>query len=379
MGEALTPHLTREQYIRGYIDALRLEEQNINYNYEANDQYGKTGETLGVALDASETVLGLPKATLLPATAVKFKDEIDNPFAALKGLNTEELAFANAAAEQLKPIMKDNFGSPMQAFLFRGFLKQELVNAKAERNVAPYIKSIVPQAPPDAGVPPANQDPLATPATQAANDQLNQAYSGGGQPAQTPEGNSQNKQQTGNNNNNVIKKTINNLKKGGKGRGIGGGGISTGKATYYPLGDHYINIDHLNDGIVNIKKHNLKSSKLPKKKVGGSVGKVLKSVLQGQSPSLHDMEKMDDDERGYINQLGKITGEGKLSMPLRDLTSEEKMEQEFEILKGQIIAGNDNEKLVKDFKLMLMRLMKNGRIPKKEGQDILLDLATLGY
>ncbi len=364
MSEALTPHLTREQYIRGYIDALRMEEQNINYNYEANDRYGKTGETLGVALDESQTVLGLPKATLLPATAVKFKDEIDNPFAALKGLNTEELAFANAAAEQLKPIMKDNFGTPMQAFLFRGFLQQELLNAKAERNVAPYIKSIVPQAPPDTvPTPEANTDPFAGLAEEAFNQARNEAYEG----LQTPEQGDQ-KKKTGRKG--IIQQV---------GKNVLGRGISTGKATYYPLGDHFINIDHLNDGIVNIKKHNLKSSKLPKKKVGGSVGKVLKSVLKGDSPSLHDMEKMDDDERGYINQLGKITGEGKLSMPLRDLTSEEKMEQEFEILKGQIIAGNDNEKLVKDFKLMLMRLMRNGRIPKKEGQDILLDLATLGY
>ncbi len=159
----------------------------------------------------------------------------------------------------------------------------------------------------------------------------------------------------------------------------GNGLYSTNRATYHPLGDHFINIDHLDNDIVNIKKHNLKSSKLPKKKVGGSVGKVLKSILNGDSPSLHDMEKMNDDERGYINQLGKVTGERKLSMPLRDLTAEEKMEQEFEILKGQIIAGNDNEKLVKDFKLMLMKLMSKGRIAKKDGQDLLLDLATLGY
>ncbi len=373
MSEALTPHLTREQYIRGYIDALRMEEQNINYNYEANDRYGKTGETLGVALDESQTVLGLPKATLLPATAVKFKGEIDNPFAALKGLNTEELAFANAAAEQLKPIMKDNFGSPMQAFLFRGFLQQELRNAKAEQNIAPYVKSIVPQAPPNTvTTPKENTDPFAGLAEEAFNQARNEAYKGEQKPVP---GDQQSQTGSGNNNKSLIQQGLQ------KGKNVlkKGRGISTGKATYYPLGDHFINIDHLNDGIVNIKKHNLKSSKLPKKKVGGSVGKVLKSVLKGDSPSLHDMEKMDDDERGYINQLGKITGEGKLSMPLRDLTSEEKMEQEFEILKGQIIAGNDNEKLVKDFKLMLMRLMRNGRIPKKEGQDILLDLATLGY
>jgi hypothetical protein len=290
----------------------------------------------------------------------------------VKGLSIEELAFANAGAEQLKPLMKDNYGVPMDAYIFKGFIQQELRNAKAEKNIAPYVSSNVPQAPPDAIVPPANVDPFASLAQEAANKTRNDAYAGGGK---KPEGTVQSQQGKGSNNQNVIQQGLQ------KGKNIlkKGKGLSTGRATYYPLGDHFINIDQLDEGIVNIKKHNLKSSKLPKKKVGGSVGKVLKSVLKGDSPSLHDMEKMDDDERGYINQLGKITGEGKLSMPLRDLTKEEKDEQEFEILKGQIIAGNDNEKLVKDFKLMLMRLMRSGRIPKKEGQDILLDLATLGY
>ena len=44
-----------------------------------------------------------------------------------------------------------------------------------------------------------------------------------------------------------------------------------------------------------------------------------------------------------------------------------------------LLAGNDNPDLIKDFKFLLMKLMTNGRIPRREGHDILSDLASLGY
>ena len=51
----------------------------------------------------------------------------------------------------------------------------------------------------------------------------------------------------------------------------------------------------------------------------------------------------------------------------------------FEILKGEILAGNDNKEMVREFKVMLLRFMNNGRIPRRQGQEILTDLASIGY
>jgi hypothetical protein len=51
----------------------------------------------------------------------------------------------------------------------------------------------------------------------------------------------------------------------------------------------------------------------------------------------------------------------------------------FEILKGQIIAGNDNRELVKEFKTMLLKLSNEGRVKKAEAREILMDLTALGY
>ena len=57
----------------------------------------------------------------------------------------------------------------------------------------------------------------------------------------------------------------------------------------------------------------------------------------------------------------------------------EKEKHQFDVMKGEIIAGNDNEKLVKDFKRLLLKLMSKHKINKKEGHDILMELVILGY
>jgi hypothetical protein len=59
-------------------------------------------------------------------------------------------------------------------------------------------------------------------------------------------------------------------------------------------------------------------------------------------------------------------------------TEEEQMADRFDILKGEIVAGNDNPKIVKELKVLLMKLINMGRIPRKEAHDILTDLASIG-
>ena len=48
-------------------------------------------------------------------------------------------------------------------------------------------------------------------------------------------------------------------------------------------------------------------------------------------------------------------------------------------MKGEILAGNDSNELIKKFKIILLRLSKNGSIPKRESVEIMEDLISLGY
>ena len=52
--------------------------------------------------------------------------------------------------------------------------------------------------------------------------------------------------------------------------------------------------------------------------------------------------------------------------------------EEFEKMRGQILAGNDNKDLIKKFKLTLLKFAKDGRIPRREVNEVLMEMASIG-
>jgi hypothetical protein len=43
------------------------------------------------------------------------------------------------------------------------------------------------------------------------------------------------------------------------------------------------------------------------------------------------------------------------------------------------MAGNDSKELIKKFKLLIIKLSKNGTIPKREAMEVMEELLILGY
>lgn len=147
MSEALSPHLTRLQYVRGYLNALQAEQDNINYNFEANQTYQSSGETLGTALDQSKTLVGLPSRQLQPMVALKWKPYIRDSTTAVLSLSQEELAFAYSAFDLLIQAFRDEYPSAKQieTMMFKGFIAGQLQKAKTIK--APEVgRSAAPQA-----------------------------------------------------------------------------------------------------------------------------------------------------------------------------------------------------------------------------------------
>jgi hypothetical protein len=48
-------------------------------------------------------------------------------------------------------------------------------------------------------------------------------------------------------------------------------------------------------------------------------------------------------------------------------------------MKGEIMAGNDSSQLVSKFKKQIFKLMSRDLIPKSEGKELLMEMASLGH
>ena len=149
--------------------------------------------------------------------------------------------------------------------------------------------------------------------------------------------------------------------------------------TYVPFGRFILNKHRLNNGVMMMRYAKGGAIKtIPTQKVKKSFVEVMNTILSKKNPSYDQIDKLDSDERNQLHSILHLARlDDQFSVPVPSDIDQDN--NRFEILRGQIIAGNDNPDLIKDFKFLLMKLMTNGRIPRREGHDILADLASLGY
>jgi hypothetical protein len=162
-------------------------------------------------------------------------------------------------------------------------------------------------------------------------------------------------------------------KKFNRGRGL--------TSDYREFGDTLINHKKLNDGILTIRrKSNVNFPDMPSKKISKNLQKIIKHISGGGIPDHNDLQDLDDGEKDYLHKLiSKSNLQDRLSVPTPSKDQEEKDFHQFEVMKGEIMSGNDSKELVKNFKVLILKLSKQNVLPKNEVQELLQDLLTLGY
>ena len=158
-------------------------------------------------------------------------------------------------------------------------------------------------------------------------------------------------------------------------------GIKQG-CTQIPFGKYIINKNKLDNDIFYIldAKKGYCVKGYPQKKISSELSSVVKSIIGGSVPKFEDLQNLDNDDKEYLHKVASKAGVlDKLSIPAPSKDKNEKDIHQFEVMKGEIMAGNDSTELIKKFKLLLLRLSKNGSIPKRETVEIMEDLISLGY
>jgi len=176
------------------------------------------------------------------------------------------------------------------------------------------------------------------------------------------------------------------------GRGaVRGKGVTSGNAAlimpgakrafrFREFGKYVIDLEKLRDNELAVKyKNGKRVARIDAKIMGGQLADVVKKVAEGEKLSRADLSKLTSDEKAYLDHVRKesqVQGLDELNCSIKSERNRER--HEFEVMKGQILAGNDNSQLVKKFKTMLVRLSNNKQLPEKEAKSLLMDLAAMG-
>ena len=147
------------------------------------------------------------------------------------------------------------------------------------------------------------------------------------------------------------------------------------------FGINEINQKKLNDNILTIRRNTRTSyPDMPSKKVSPYFSNIMKTMLGGGVPNFNDLSNLPEEEKDYLYKVVQRSDMSeKLSVPTPSKDRLQKDSDQFEIMKGQILSGNDSKELVKKFKLLILKLSRNGLLPKGESKDLLEALITLGY
>ena len=116
---------------------------------------------------------------------------------------------------------------------------------------------------------------------------------------------------------------------------------------------------------------------VPTQRVSQKLSKVLKTIIGGGAPDFESLNSLDDSDKEVLYNVSK-TSRISHSVPNPNKSKQEQEDSRFELLKGQIASGQDNKAAIKEFKLLLIKLMAAKRIPRSQAMDILTEMAALG-
>jgi len=148
---------------------------------------------------------------------------------------------------------------------------------------------------------------------------------------------------------------------------------------YVSFGKHLINKHRLmKDNVLMLRT--LKGgviANVPTQKVSPELSKILKTIINNGNPDFESLNNLTDEDKIVLYNISK-TSRISQSVPNPNKSFQEQEDSRFELLKGQIASGQDNKAAIKEFKLLLVKMMNQKRIPRGQGIDILTEMAALG-
>ena len=147
------------------------------------------------------------------------------------------------------------------------------------------------------------------------------------------------------------------------------------------FGKYKIDMHKLESGIMALRTSTGSIvGKYPTQKLPSKIVDVVNTIVTGHQPSFEHLSKLNSEEISFIKKLMKNVGVfQQVGMGLPSNPDDDEDIQEFEIMKGELLAGNDNKTLVQNFKKQIFKLMTRDLLPKSEGKELLMELAMMGH
>lgn len=150
--------------------------------------------------------------------------------------------------------------------------------------------------------------------------------------------------------------------------------------TYRQFGKYVLHIPHLvNNNTANFKYPSLGS--IPSIKpltVSDDYKDLILDVLQTGKLNKKELERLPQSEIKHFERVAVGAGlVEQLGLKLGSTEEDKADSKRFELLRGEYLAGNNNQDLIKELRMLITKFINTGRIHKNEGLNLLLELSTI--
>jgi hypothetical protein len=150
--------------------------------------------------------------------------------------------------------------------------------------------------------------------------------------------------------------------------------------TYKTFGKYVIHMKHLKGkGVANFKYPSLGSiPSIKPKPITEEYKEFIIDVLETGKPNERQFRRLSDDEREHFERV--CLGAGLLEHFRMKRTGDDEDKERvdrFNVLRGEVLAGNNNENVIKELRGLVVRFINEGRITRQEGTNMLMELSAI--
>ena len=149
---------------------------------------------------------------------------------------------------------------------------------------------------------------------------------------------------------------------------------------YITIGKYLVHKQHLLGGKLQVRSpvnHNQVYG-FKSQNITNNIKDILLKLHKKEPISFKDVEKLNEEENYQLYMIGKRLHVSELfDIPSTTKSNEDKLKDEFYLLRGSIMAGNNNPQLLRKFKIVLLKMKNNKLISLQEYNEILNILLEL--
>lgn len=146
--------------------------------------------------------------------------------------------------------------------------------------------------------------------------------------------------------------------------------------THFDFGKYRISIAKLKQNLLSVSRPSNKSHVMTHL-IGDELKNLLLDYKDHQKFNVSAYHELNPDQKLIFNLLLQQSGMDD-TLGIRVKVEElPKLIDRYELLRGQVLAGNDSLEVRKELRNVVLKLVKLNKLPQKQSFDLLLELALL--